>query len=336
VLPSPNVIVTIDLARIRANVRAISKKTKVDIYAVVKADAYGMGAAAVVDAIKDLVHGFYCFRLSEVIDAEIWKRSRKPTIVMVSPEQKNPRAADYIAHGARPGVTSIAHAKLLRKARPVLSVDTMMQRFGCPPEDVDEAMRAGEIDEAFTHCTQVENALALKQMFAGRKIKLHAAGSALLDEPQAWLDAVRPGLAMYEGAATVTAPLVEARDSHGPAGYTGFLARRHGVILAGYSNGLLPGPCLVNGKPSRILEVGMQSAFIEIPRTARVEDPVTLLGGKITESKLAEAWKCGAHEVCVRMGNMGMRKYVNRGDTDFEKLCAGREPPALRAGAKYK
>jgi hypothetical protein len=31
-----------------------------------------------------------------------------------------------------------------------------------------------------------------------------------------------------------------------------------------------------------------------------------------------------------------MRKYVNRGDTDFEKLCAGREPPALRAGAKYK
>ncbi len=144
-----------------------------------------------------------------------------------------------------------------------------------------------------------------------RKIKLHAAGTARCsNEPDAWLDAVRPGLALYEGAATVTTPLVEVRDSDGPAGYTGFLAHRHGVILCGYSNGLRPGPCLVNSKLARILEVGMQSAFIEIPRSAKVGDRVTLLGGKITENLLASHWSCGAHEVCVRMGMMGIRKYV--------------------------
>ncbi len=106
--------------------------------------------------IKDLVHGFTAFRLCEVIDAGIWKRTGKPTIVMVPPDEKNPRPQEYIANGARPAVTSIRHAKLLRKARPVLSVDTMMQRFGCPPEDVDQAIRAGNIDEAFTHCVHVD------------------------------------------------------------------------------------------------------------------------------------------------------------------------------------
>jgi len=69
------------------------------------------------------------------------------------------------------------------------------------------------------------------------------------DAAAAWLDAVRPGLALYRGAARISARLVDARDTRGPTGYSGFVSStgRHGVILAGYSNAVRPGPCTVNG-----------------------------------------------------------------------------------------
>jgi alanine racemase len=110
--------------------------------------------------------------------------------------------------------------------------------------------------------------------------KLHAAGTALIEQdPAASLDAVRPGLALYRGAVRTSARLVAATDSAGPAGYTGFEVARHGVILAGYSHGLRAGPCAVNGRPTRLLEVGMQSAFVECAPGDRAGDEVVLLGG---------------------------------------------------------
>ena len=125
------------------------------------------------------------------------------------------------------------------------------------------------------------------------------------------LDAVRPGLALYEGAATVTAPLAEVHHSKGPAGYTGFLARRHGVILAGYSNSLRAGPCLVNGRRSRVIEVGMQSAYVEAAPPDRADDEVVLLGDGLTEAEVAAAWGTSPQEVLVRLTRLGPREYVN-------------------------
>lgn len=307
--PSSAVTVEVDLGRLRRNVEEIARLTGVEIYGVVKADGYGFGAQRVAEAIKDLVQGYYCFNLQEAAAAELWKRTGKPTLAMAPPGE-GPSAEDYLEHGARPGVGTVQHAALLRKAHPILSVDTGMQRFAVTEKEIDAALKAGEIDEAFTHGTRVEHALTLRRMTEGRRLKLHAAGTALLEEPAAWLDAVRPGLAMYRGIARVSAPLAEARDSAGPAGYTGFLSPRHGVILCGYSNGLRAGPCVVNGRRTRILEVGMQSAFIELQAGDRVGDRVTLLGEDLGESELASAWNCGAHEVCVRMGAMGRRVYL--------------------------
>jgi alanine racemase len=141
-------------------------------------------------------------------------------------------------------------------------------------------------------------------------LRLHAAGSSLLDAPQARFDAVRPGLALYRGAVHVSAPLIEVHTTRGPAGYSGFTAPHHGVILAGYSHGLRAGPCLINGRRSRILEVGMQSAFIEISDKDRPGDPITLLGDSLTEQAIATEWKTSPHEVLTRMCGMGQREYV--------------------------
>ncbi|MDB5289494.1 MAG: hypothetical protein JWL69_735, partial [Phycisphaerales bacterium] len=60
---SAHVSVRIDLARVRRNAEEIAKQTAVPVIAVVKADAYGLGAARVAATIGDLVEAFYVFDL---------------------------------------------------------------------------------------------------------------------------------------------------------------------------------------------------------------------------------------------------------------------------------
>ena len=299
--------VEIDLSRVRQNVEAIARTVGVPVYAVVKADAYGLGANMVTQAIADVVHGWCVFLATEAVEYQLWERTHKPTICLGPPTSNDP--AFYAQHHVRPAVSSVNEAELLRDADPLLCVDTGMQRFSCPPEQIDEAIKAGGIREAFTHAPRLEQAKRLAALAGGKGLKLHAAASSLLDEPDAWLDAVRPGLAIYRGAVRIWAPLVEAKDIKGPAGYAGFVTPRFGVIVCGYSNGLRKGPCLVNGKKRRILEVGMQSAFVELGPNDREGDEVLLLGDELEAEKVAQAWGCTPHEVLVRLSGAGRKEY---------------------------
>jgi alanine racemase len=120
---------------------------------------------------------------------------------------------------------------------------------------------------------------------------------------------VRPGLALYRQALRVSAHIVEARNSAGPAGYSGFVVPRHGVILAGYSHGLRPGPCQINGQRQRILEVGMQTSFVELAPQDRVGDEVLLLGDELTPESIAASWGTTPHEVLVHLSAAGQRGY---------------------------
>jgi alanine racemase len=69
----------------------------------------------------------------------------------------------------------------------------------------------------------------------------------------------------------------------------------------GYSNGLRVGPCVLHGKRTRILEVGMQSAFVEVDDAARVGDHVTLLGDGLGLREIAQAWRCSPQDVLVQL-----------------------------------
>lgn len=302
------VSVQIDLACIRRNLEDIRRQAGVAVLAVVKADAYGLGIDRVLPAIADGVEGFCIFNLAEARDARILERTGKSSLALGPTASEN--VDEYLAQGVRPAVWDAGRAAELRRADPVLCVDTGMQRFACPPEQIDDVLRGGNCKEAFTHATnprQLENFL---QLVRGRGLKIHAAGSSLLSLPEARLDAVRPGLALYRGAARVSTALVEARNTKGPAGYTGFAASRHGVILAGYSNGLRPGSCLVNGRRAKVVEVGMQSAFVNLCETDRTGDEVVLLGDSLTEMEVAAGWNTSPQEALFRLCSMGMRRYV--------------------------
>ncbi len=301
--------VTIDLSRIQANGEAIARRTGVPVIAVVKADAYGHGARRVVQALGDLVEAFYVFDAAETVHYDAIDTG-KPTIALLGASDD---PGDYLARRIRPAVWTAERASRLRDARPVLSLDTGQHRFGCGGEQADAVVRAGGCDEAFTHATTLAQVQQFRETVGGKVAKLHAAGSALLDEPGAWLDAVRPGLALYLGAARVTAPLLEARDDSGPAGYSGFVSStgRLGIFAAGYSDGFRSGgTCLVNGVARRVREIGMQSAFIEHGSRDKAGDEVVLLGDSIAPRDVATAWGTSPQEALYRLVGAGKRSYL--------------------------
>ena len=306
--PSCHVRVVIDLERVRQNAQSIARSTGVAVIAIIKADAYGLGAERVATALADVVDQFAVFSPEEAKAIDLWNRTGKSAIAIGPPQWDEPAA--YRAQHVNPAVSTVEQARQFGSAGPVLCLDTGQQRFACPLDRVDQVIREGGCEEAFTHASRLDQVSLLKETVGGKVKRLHAAGTSLLDQPAAWLDAVRPGLALYRGAARVSTPLLEVHKSNGPAGYGGFVAPFHGIILAGYSNGLRPGPCLINGRPSQILEVGMQSAFVEITANERPGDEVVLLGEALTEDPIASGWNTSPHDVLLRMASAGIREYT--------------------------
>jgi alanine racemase len=304
---SSKVRVFVNLTRIRDNVQRIRRLTGVPVLAVVKADAYGLGLENVVSFIEDAVDGFCVFSLSEAIEGKIRQLTNKRVLALGPPDSES--VSDYIRLQVQPSVSTVEQARRLCNARPIINVDTGMQRFSCDADQIQSVIDAGDCKEAFTHAANIEQVRRLLTYVGDRQLQLHAAGSALLQEPTAWLDAVRPGIALYRDAVRVSTYLVECRDTHGLVGYTGFSASRHGIILVGYSHGLRPGHCWIGGQMRRILEVGMQSSYVEIGPSDAVGQEVILLGEGINLQDQAEAWSMIPHEALMRLAGMGTRYY---------------------------
>lgn len=304
---NPHLKLEVDLGVIRRNVELLAEIVDVALLPVVKADAYGLGIEAICDTIEDLVAGFCVFQAREAIVAHLAQRTGKRVLALGPPEGLDPD--DYLLNRISPTVVNPLEAQRLRKASPALCVDTGMQRFACRPEDVRRALIAGGCREVFTHATELHHVEKLKDLTDGHHLIRHAAASSLLHDKRARLDAVRPGLALSQNAVNISTRIVEVHESRGPAGYSGFVTARHGVILVGYSHGLRRGPCLINGRRTRILETGMQSAFVEIEAGDCVGDDVILLSHDLTETDLSASWNCSPHEVLTSLTSAGTRYY---------------------------
>ncbi|MBL8880963.1 MAG: alanine racemase [Phycisphaerales bacterium] len=302
---SRSINVQINLDSIRTAAASIRRKTGVRLIAVIKADAYGLGARRVADALADIADDFAYFNLAEA------REVGRPGIVLGPPEGA---PADYRELNLRPSIGTIADAQRFAGNAVALAIDVGMQRFGAPPEIIDELLRITAAREAHAHTVTPEGVAALSRAAAGRIAFLHAAASSLLDDPSAWLHAVRPGVALYRGAMRVSTRLHSVRETPGASvGYSGFHAARVGIILAGYCNLLRPAPVMMNGRKQELLEVGMNSSFVSVDSADRIGDEVVLLGGGISECELAGRLNCREHEVLCRYGSMGQRSYVLSG-----------------------
>lgn len=292
--------VAIDLDRIRANAEAIRAKVGVPIIAVIKSDAYGLGALRIADVLRSVVDDFAYFAVDEARAVGL------PGLVL-GPANAAPEAYRELA--LRPTVSTLAEADRYRDLPMAANIDTGMQRFGALNEVAQSLLDAPGVTEAFSHGTHAHTASRLREAVGRRALRCHAACSAMLDDATTWLDAVRPGLALYRGAVRVTTRLTYVRDVHGPAGYTGFEASRIGLFPAGYAEGLAPGIAIVNGRRQRIVEVNMNATYVTLDPSDGIGSDVVLLGDTLTEDDVADHWRVRPHEVLCRMTAMGRRDY---------------------------
>ena len=298
---SRHVRVVINLDHVRARAEAIRRKTGVRLIAVIKADAYGLGAIPVADALASIADEFAYFSIHEA------REVGRPGLILGPPEGD---PAQYRELNLRPAIGNLADAERFAGLPVAVKLDTGMQRFGCPPQMLDQLLARCEATDIFTHAVALEPARLLREAGRGRRQWLHAASTSLLDAPEAWLDGVRPGLALYEGAVRISTTLHAVRTTSGPVGYTGFRCPRVGILLAGYSNHLPAGPVLINGRRQHVLEVGMNTAFVSVDPRDRAGDEVVLLGDGLSESELAGHLGCRPHEILCRYTAMGQRSYV--------------------------
>lgn len=300
--------ITIDLGALRRNVRRLRRAAgSAELWAVVKADAYGHGALDVAGAALDAGASALC--VATVQEGEALRRAHPGArIVALGPlapgEDEPARAA---------GLEVTVSDSELPPGLPVhVKVDTGMGRWGMSEAElaaVDPGRVAGlmshlatadEADERFARL-QIERFTALAERFSG--VTRHLSNSAAtLRFPEARFDAVRCGIALYglspfgdDPAAHGLEPVLSwrshvarARDL-APGESTGYGRRfvaerptRIGVVPVGYGDGLRRGlagaEVLVGGERRRILGAVSMDAFAVELDGEEAGAPVTLIG----------------------------------------------------------
>jgi alanine racemase len=304
---------TVDLGAVRRNARALLRVLDgSQLWAVVKADAYGHGAVDVAGAVLDEGAGALCVAtLAEGL--ELRREFGLARILVMGPTASNREVAE-----ARKARLELAwwDEELPDGVRVHLKLDTGMGRWGLSelpavgPEVVGlmTHLATADSDPAFAE-QQVERFRAATGAYGD--LMRHAANSAAaLRLPSARFDAARCGVALYglspfaeDPAADGLEPalswrsylaqvkLLRAGESTGYG--RAFVAEAPtwiGIVPLGYADGfrrdLRGTEVRVSGEPRRVAGVVSMDAFaVELDREEPVGAPVTILGHGV----LAEA-----------------------------------------------
>jgi alanine racemase len=333
--------VTIDLPALRANVRRLRDAAgSAELWAVVKADAYGHGAA--VAARAALAEGAAALCVATAQEGAALRRSFPRARVLVMGPLAEGDAS--VARDARLEV-AVSRPELPDGLPVHLKVETGMGRYGMTPEQALAVPRARVVGlmshlatadetgagEAFAR-RQLEEFTRVAERFSG--VVRHVANSAAtLRFPEARFDAVRCGIALYglspfgdDPARHGLAPVLSWRSyvaqakTLGVGESTGYGRRfvadrpcRIGLVPVGYADGFrrgLTGTEVVVGERRRrvVGTVSMDSFAVELgdePEGA----PVTLLGDGVLAEEHARVLGTINYEVTC-----GIRAVPERAD----------------------
>lgn len=272
-------IVAIDLAALAANWRALAKLVApADCGAVVKADAYGLGAVEIIPALERA--GCRTFFVATPDEAAEARALALDAAIYVLDGLVSGGVPTLLAANARPVLSSLAEARewaaVAGRAPAAVHVDTGLNRLGMPPEEwaafaADASLRRRlDLRLMMSHLACADDPAhpmnqAQRSAFESARTRLPdspaslAASDGLMLGPEYHYDLVRPGYALYGGQAaqrsrapvspvvTVKARVLQVREV--PAGatvgysatYTARTLRRIATVAAGYADGFARG-----------------------------------------------------------------------------------------------
>jgi alanine racemase len=355
----------IDLDAALKNLEAIRKAVNgLPVIAVVKADAYGHGAAEVARLYEDVeVHALAVAFVSE---AEELREAgiKSPILVLFD----NTEPEKYLKLGLTPVIHTLKAAEAFsREAEKQnvtldvhVKVDTGMGRVGFDNEtDVLKILEMKNLNVVglMSHLSEADLAdpdfvKVQLEHFNGFKDSLHKKGlrplchvansAAALGCPEAHLDAVRPGLALYgvspfkeadkpvlnlSPVMRATVPIVTVRrlEAGHPVSYgRTFITSRptlSAVMAVGYGDGYdrlfsNNADVLIRGKRAPVIgRVCMDVVMVDVTDIEEVSesDNAVLLGSdggeSITASELAERASTLPYEILLNLGRNARKQY---------------------------
>lgn len=174
----------INLSAIRSNARYVrSLIGNRFFWAVVKADAYGHGAAEVARELSDIADGF-CVALSDE-GAELRVNGITKPVLVLAPPLNNEDVKKLEYYNLTPSVTDVRSAFLAGGMACHVAVNTGMNRYGCFGKELEKVLEIiprGNIAGVYSHLYAAENAPhSLKQLNAFRSaaglVKAHSEGA---------------------------------------------------------------------------------------------------------------------------------------------------------------
>jgi alanine racemase len=321
--------ITVDLGAVRRNARTLLRVLEgSQLWAVVKADAYGHGAVDVAGALADEGVGALC--VATVPEAlELRAELSLARILVMGPTSSNREIAE--AREAKLELAVWDNDEVPDGVRVHLKLDTGMGRWGLSELPKPSA----EVVGLMTHLATADSdpAFAEQQIARFREatdaysdLMRHAANSAAaLRIPSSRFDAARCGVALYglspfgEDPATdglepalswrsylAQVKLLEPGESTGYGRlYVAEDPTWIGIVPVGYADGfrrdLTGTEVRVSGEPRRVVgTVSMDAFAVELDHEEAVGAPVTILGqGALAEEHARIAETINYELVCV-------------------------------------
>ncbi|SEK28194.1 alanine racemase [Roseovarius nanhaiticus] len=337
---------TVDLNALTANWQVLAAMSRAETGAVVKADAYGLGAARVGRALARAGARTFFVAVAEEGAALRQALGPGPTIYILSGHMAGD--ADMLGDmDLTPILNSldqmIRHLEALPAHPFGLQLDTGMNRLGMEPSEwsaVREVAVAQDPQLIISHLAAAEDTgdemnrrqLALfREMTEGVDCPLSLAntGGVLLNKAYHF-DVTRPGIGLYGGrpfadarpVVSLDIPVIQCRDvAPGEVvGYNGtWMAQRPSriaTISAGYADGLLRA---LSGRASVWADevrcplagrVSMDLIGVDITDAAGDPKTVSLLGPDQTVDDLADAAGTIGYEILTSLGARYNRRYL--------------------------
>ena len=345
---------TVDLGALRTNYRHIAAATdryaKPPPAAVVKADAYGLGAIAVVKALcAEGCRDYFVANVAEGVALRAAETARGVCVYVLSGPLDEEGAEIMVVRNLTPVLNDERQLALWREHRALpaaVHVDTGMHRLGFSCADFDAARFAGfnirlllshfanadQPDDAANAC-QVARFRAVAALFPSVPASLGNSGGAL---SRTGVGMARAGIALYGGnpfsgrrnplqvVATLEAQVVGLRTvPPGEAvGYGGAFTTERSTLLAvlgvGYADGLSRrlenGEVAFQGTRLPVLgRVSMDLAQVDATAVAdrvKIGDWMEIFGGTIVIDEFAARAGTISYEALTTIGARVERRYV--------------------------